>query len=105
MGRSVVGGFGLWVMVVGYGGGWVKMVMGRLVVVGGSVGDGQIGDGKLMVVLISVLICFCLCFSVLVVVIWWWIQRWLWVDFGGCGFFFFFFSGDCGCHNFYGCCC
>ena len=77
-------------------------------VVGGSVGDGRIssgriGDGKLIVVSISVLICFCLCFSVLVVVIWWWIQRRLWVDFGGCGFFFFL--GDCGRNNFSGCCC
>ena len=94
MGRSVVGEFVLWVMVVGYGGGWVEMVMGRSVVVGGSAGDGQIGggrigDGELMVVLISVLIYFCLCFFVLVVVIWWWIRRRLWVDFGGCGFFFF----------------
>ena len=57
---------------MGYGGGWVEMVMGRSVVVGGSAGDGRIGggrigDGKSVVVLISVLICFCLCFSVLVV--------------------------------------
>ena len=68
-----------WVRVVGYGGGWVKM--GRSVVggfglwvmaVGGSAGDGRIGggrisDGESVVVPISVLICFCLCFSVLVV--------------------------------------
>ena len=65
------------------------MVMGGSVVVGGSTGDGRIGDGKSVVVPISILICFCLCFSVLVVVIWWWIRRQLWVDFGGCGFFFF----------------
>ena len=65
------------------------MVMGGSVVVGGTAGDGRIGDGKSVVVPISILICFCLCFSVLVVVIWWWIQRQLWVDFGGCDFFFF----------------
>ena len=63
---------GGWVWVVGYGGGWVEMVMGRSVVVGGSasdgrIGGGRIGDGKSVVVPISVLICFCLCFSVLVV--------------------------------------
>ena len=57
---------------MGYGGGWVEMVMGRSVVVGGSAGDGQIdggriSDGESVVVPISVLICFCLCFSVLVV--------------------------------------
>ena len=52
---------------MGYGGGWVEMVMGRSVVVGGSTGDGRISDGESMVVPISVLICFCLCFSVLVV--------------------------------------
>ena len=74
------------------GGGWVQLVMGGSVVVGGSAGDGRIGDGKSVVVPIFVLIYFCLCFSVLVVVIWWWIRRRLWVDFGGCGFFFFFFS-------------
>ena len=45
------------------------MVMGGSVVVGGSAGDGQIGDGESMVVPISILICFCFCFSVLVVVI------------------------------------
>ena len=61
MGRSMVGGFGLWVMA-----------MGRSVVVGGSASDGQIGggrisDGESVVVPISVLICFCLCFFVLVV--------------------------------------
>ena len=61
MGKSVVGGFG------GYSSGWVEMVMGRSVVVGGSTGDGRISDGESMVVPISVLICFCLCFSVLVV--------------------------------------
>ena len=75
---------------MGYGGGWVEMVMGGSMEVGGSasdgrIGGGQIGDGKSVVVPISVLICFCLCFSVLVVVIWWWIRRHLWVDFGGCG--------------------
>ena len=57
---------------MGYGGGWVEMVMGGSVVVGGLAGDGRIGgrrisDGELVVVPISVLICFCLCFSVLVV--------------------------------------
>ena len=72
MGRSVVGGFVLWVMVVGYGSGWVEMVMGRSMVVGGSAGDGRIGggridDGESMAVLIFVLIYFCLCFFVLVV--------------------------------------
>ena len=30
---------------MGYGGGWVEMVMGRSVVVGGSTGDGRIGGG------------------------------------------------------------
>ena len=60
---------------MGYGGGWVKMVMGRSVVVGGLAGDGRIGDGELMVVPISVLIYFCLCFFVLVVVVWWLIRR------------------------------
>ena len=30
---------------MGYGGGWVEMVMGRSVVVGGSAGDGRIGGG------------------------------------------------------------
>ena len=64
MGRSVVGGFGLWVMVVGES----VAVGGRLV-------------GESVVVPISVLICFCLCFSVLVV-------DSAAVDFGGCGFFF-----------------
>ena len=78
---------------MGYGGGWVEMVMGRSVVVGGSAGDGQIGggqisDGESVVVPISILIYFCLCFSIFVVVIWWWIRRQLWVDFGG---------GGCGC--------
>ena len=63
---------GGWVRVVGYGGGWVEMVMGGSVVVGGSAGDGRIGGGRIsddesVVVPISVLICFCLCFSVLVV--------------------------------------
>ena len=48
------------------------MVMGGSVVVGGSAGDGringgQINDGELVVVPISVLICFCLYFSILVV--------------------------------------
>ena len=58
---------------MGYGGGWVEMVMGRSVVVGGSAGDGRIigggriSDGESVVMPISVLICFCLCFSVLVV--------------------------------------
>ena len=36
---------GGWVWVVGYGGGWVEMVMGGSVVVGGSAGDGQINGG------------------------------------------------------------
>ena len=36
---------GKWIQVVGYGGGWVEMVMGRSVVVGGSAGDGQISGG------------------------------------------------------------
>ena len=62
---------GGWVRVVGYGDGWVEMVMDGSVVVGGSAGDGRIGggrisDGESVVVPISVLICFCLCFSVLV---------------------------------------
>ena len=57
---------GGWVRVVGYSGGWVEMLMGESVVVGGSAG-GRIGDGELVVVPISVLICFCLCFSVLMV--------------------------------------
>ena len=57
---------------MGYGGGWVEMVMGGSVVMGGSAGDGRIGDGRIgdgesVVVPISILICFCLCFSVLVV--------------------------------------
>ena len=57
---------------MGYGNGWVEIVMGGSVVVGGSVGDGRISggrisDGESVVVPISVLICFCLCFSVLVV--------------------------------------
>ena len=62
-----------WVRVVGYGGGWVEMLMGGSVVVGGSAGDGRIigggriSDGESVVMPISVLICFCLCFSVLVV--------------------------------------
>ena len=57
---------------MGYGGGWVEMVMGRSVVVDGSAGDGRIGggrisDGESVVVPISILICFFFCFSVLVV--------------------------------------
>ena len=32
---------------MGYGGGWVEMVMGRSVVVGGSAGDGRIGGGRI----------------------------------------------------------
>ena len=57
---------------MGYGGGWVEMVMGGSVVVGGSAGDGRIGggrisDGESVVVPISILICFFFCFSVLVV--------------------------------------
>ena len=84
---------------MGYGGGWVEMVMGKSVVVGGSAGDGQIGggrisDGESVVVPISVLICFCLCFSVLVV-----------NSAAVVVFFFFFFPGDCGCNNFSDCCC
>ena len=58
---------GGWVWVVGYGGGWVEMVMGGSLVVGRSTGDGRIGGGESVVVPISVLICFYLCFSVLVV--------------------------------------
>ena len=74
------------------------MVMGGLVVVGGSTGDGQIdggriSDGESVVVPISVLICFCLFFSVLV------------VDSAAVVVFFFFFPSDCGCNNFSGCCC
>ena len=61
---------------MGYGGGWVEMVMGRSVVVGRSAGDGRIGggrigDGELMVVPIFVLIYFCLCFFLF----WWLIRR------------------------------
>ena len=32
---------------MGYGGGWVEMVMGGSVVVGGSVSDGRIGGGRI----------------------------------------------------------
>ena len=32
---------------MGYGGGWVEMVMGELVVVGGPTGDGRIGVGRI----------------------------------------------------------
>ena len=38
---------GGWVWVVGYGNGWIEMVMDRSVVVGESVGDGQIGGGQI----------------------------------------------------------
>ena len=47
IGRSVMGGFVLWVMVVGYGGGWVEMVIGKLVVVGGSTGDRVVGESMM----------------------------------------------------------
>ena len=36
---------GGWVWVVGYGSGWIEMVMDGSVVVGESVGDGRIGGG------------------------------------------------------------
>ena len=38
---------GGWVWVVSYGSGWIEMVMDGSVVVGESVGDGQIGGGQI----------------------------------------------------------
>ena len=77
--------------------GWVEMVMGGLVVVGGSTGDGQIDGGRISdgwigggANLCSICFCFLFCF------LFWW----LWFD-GGCGLilvvvgFFFFFLWLC----------
>ena len=53
------GWVGQWVGSDGQiGGGWVEMVMGGSVVVGGSAGDRRISDGESVVVPISVIICF-----------------------------------------------
>ena len=38
---------GGWVWVVGYGSGWIEMVMDGSVVVGESVGDGRTGGGQI----------------------------------------------------------
>ena len=78
--------------VVGYDGGWVEMVMGRLVVVAGSAGDGRIGGGRIgggadlysnLFLFLFLFFCFGGCDLMVD-------SRQLWVDFGDCGFFFFF---------------
>ena len=48
---------------MGYGGGWVEMVMGRSVVVGGSAGDGRISGGADLCfdLFLSLFLCFGSC--------------------------------------------
>ena len=75
--------------------GWVKMVIGGSVVLGGSTGGGRIGGGANLCFDLFLFFCFGGCDLVVdlaVVVGWFW---WLW---------FFFFYGDYGRNNFSGCC-
>ena len=81
-----------WVQVVGYGGGWVEMVMG------GSVGwVGRLVMGESVVgesVMVNRWWCRSLFWYVFVFVFlfWWWIWQRLWVDLVVVVCFFFFFS-------------
>ena len=64
-----------WVWVVGYGGGWVEMMMDGSMVLGESVGDGRIGGGQISgcgwvspvpppILVVLVVFCFCFVFFV-----------------------------------------